>query len=237
MSTRNLIWLTIFSIAMGFMEAAVVIDLKHIYYPEGFKFPLVPIDGKLAVVEMWREAATMIMLLSVGILSAKNAPARLGAFIFSFAIWDIFYYVFLKVFDNWPESLFTWDLLFLLPFPWVGPVLTPVIASLTMILLALVLFRFNRGEKAEHKMNGREWSILVLGAAVMLASFLHNYLAVMLPKFDLSELLFVSDNQEVIEATNLYVPTEFIWWLFWLGECIILAGIGLFVWRGRNLLS
>ena len=145
MSWQRILWLTVFSIAMAFLETAVVIYLREIYYPNGFMFPMVPMEGRLAVTEFWREAATLVMLLGVGVLAGKNFPTRFGGFIMAFAVWDIFYYVFLKLMLHWPESWLTWDLLFLIPVPWTGPVITPIIASLTMILLASLLFRSNKG--------------------------------------------------------------------------------------------
>src|SRR6201998_1661345 len=110
-----MIWLTAFSIAMGFLETAVVIYLRKLYYPHGFQFPLVPIDNDIAMVEFLREAATIIMLLGIGIIAGKNTSQKFGIFIYCFAVWDIFYYVFLKLLLGWPESLFTWDILFIIP--------------------------------------------------------------------------------------------------------------------------
>src|SRR4051812_14084868 len=91
---KTISWLTLFSIAMGFLETAVVVYMRKLYYPGGFKFPLVPISPDIAATEFWREAATIIMLIGVGILAGKNAPQRLVFFLYAFAIWDLFYYVF-----------------------------------------------------------------------------------------------------------------------------------------------
>ncbi len=137
MNPKTLTWVVVFSIAMGYLEAAVVVYLRELYYPEGFDFPLKEMDMGIIVTELFREAATMIMLLSIGFLAAKRKIERLAYFVLPFAIWDIFYYVFLKVALGWPESLLTWDILFMLPVTWVGPVICPVINSLTMILLCM----------------------------------------------------------------------------------------------------
>src|SRR5271167_2605871 len=102
--TKKTGWLTLFSIAMGFMETAVVIYLRKVYYPRGFQFPLVPIEPSIALTEFLREAATIIMLLGIGILTGKTRAQKFAFFIYCFAVWDIFYYVFLKIFLNWPES-------------------------------------------------------------------------------------------------------------------------------------
>ena len=91
---KTLFWLTMFSIAMGYLETAIVVYIRKLYYPEGFTFPLVPISHDIAVTEFWREAATIIMLAGIGILSGKNASQRFVFFLYAFAIWDIFYYVF-----------------------------------------------------------------------------------------------------------------------------------------------
>src|ERR1051326_1078616 len=119
---RTIIWLGIFAIAIGFLESAVVIYLRRMFYPGGFNFPLVPVDTQIAIVEFCREAATIIMLAAMGALIGKNASQRWAVFIYAFGLWDIFYYVFLKIFLDWPESVFNWDILFLIPVPWVGPV-------------------------------------------------------------------------------------------------------------------
>ncbi len=145
---RTLFWVTLFSIAMGFLESAVVIYLRELYYPHGFTFPLTPMPNKISVVEIWREAATVVMLLAVGVLAGRNRAERLAWFIIAFATWDIFYYIFLYIFVGWPQSLFTWDILFLIPVPWVGPVITPVIIAITMILYGLsVVYYSSRGKK------------------------------------------------------------------------------------------
>jgi len=148
---RFWVLLTIFAIAMGFLESAVVIYLREIYYPEGFAFPLNIIHGKIAVTEILREAATIVMLVSVSILAARRWIIRFAWFIYLFAIWDIFYYVFLRVLLGWPESLLTWDILFLIPTTWVGPVLAPVINSLTMILLAILLIVADRRTREAYR--------------------------------------------------------------------------------------
>src|ERR1044072_1504154 len=96
-SYKPLVWLTIFSIAMGYLETAVVVYLRKLYYPGGFNFPLVPVTLDIAKTEFWREAATLIMLVGIGVLAGKNKTQRFAYFLLSFAVWDIFYYVFLKM--------------------------------------------------------------------------------------------------------------------------------------------
>ena len=130
-------WLivAVFAIAMAWVESAVVYYLRTMvdriepYQP----YPL-PVIGGLGTAEFVREAATLIMLLTVGILAGRNWRSRLGYAAVAFGIWDIFYYVFLKVMCGWPHSLLDWDILFLIPLPWWGPVLAPVSIAVLMIL-------------------------------------------------------------------------------------------------------
>ncbi|UCD35891.1 MAG: hypothetical protein JSU90_03395, partial [Nitrospiraceae bacterium] len=119
MSINNLLsrltWLILFSIAMAFVESAVVVYLRAIFYPEGFSFPLsIGTDEKI-LVEVVREVATIVMLLSIAGLAAHRLWERFACFMICFGIWDVFYYVWLKVLLDWPSSLFEWDVLFLIP--------------------------------------------------------------------------------------------------------------------------
>ena len=175
-STNKILWLTLFSIAMGFLEAAVVLYLRALYYPQGFDFPLSIMDPKLVLVELLREAATVIMLLGIGILSGTNTNQRLANFIAAFAIWDIFYYVFLKLVLDWPASFFTWDILFLIPVPWVGPVLAPCIVSLTMLLMAYALHHRD-GQNPTNRINLVEWVLILFGCAIIVGSWMTDYLS------------------------------------------------------------
>src|SRR5208283_2086922 len=128
------LFVVIYAIAMAWVESAVVFYLRSMidriepYQPD----PL-PVIGGFALVELPREFATMVMLVAVGFLAGRNWRARIGYAVIAFGVWDIFYYVFLKMICGWPHSLLDWDVLFLLPLPWWGPVLAPVLISLLMI--------------------------------------------------------------------------------------------------------
>lgn len=216
--TKKITWLTVFSIAMGFMETVIVVYLRKIYYPGGFDFPLVGMDMDILKAEILREAATVIMLLGIGILTGKTASEKFVFFIYCFAIWDIFYYVFLKVLLDWPESVFTWDILFLIPVPWVGPVLAPCIVSLTMIVLAgCIVYYSNKGYKT--KIKAMEWCLYILGSLIVILSF----------SMDTMKFISLSPEQP---ATA--IPTSYNWWIFWIGEFVIVAGILLFMKRIKN---
>ncbi len=225
-----MVWLTVFSIAMGYMESAVVIYLRKIYYPDGFQFPLVPLEANIVMVELFREAATLIMLLGVGILSAQKASLRFTCFIFCFAVWDLFYYFFLWVFLGWPGSIFTWDLLFLIPVPWVGPVIAPCIISMTMILLAISIFYF-QGQGLDTRLKVNEWGLLSVGSFLVVLSFIWDYWKYV-RDLKLAEVANTfSGSQAMFNELKEYVPDAFNWPLFLTGEFILLYGIIIFFQR------
>jgi hypothetical protein len=126
---------------MAYVEAAVVVYLRALYYPGGFAFPLAPLPPGMVLIEMGREAATLVMLLGVALLAGRERWERFPAFCVSFGVWDIFYYVWLRLLLGWPPSLLTWDVLFLIPVPWTGPVVAPVIVSVLLVAGGLLLWR------------------------------------------------------------------------------------------------
>jgi len=230
---RTLLWLTLFSIAMGYLETSVVVYLREIYYPNGFYFPLVNMDIRIAITELGREAATIIMLAGIGIVAGKNNTQRFAWFLYCFAIWDIFYYVFLKLLLNWPESLFTWDILFLIPLPWVSPVICPCIISLSMIVLAFMLIHFNE-KNSSLRINLKEWMLFISGSMIVILSFIIDCFSFIQSYTPLSSRRGVGG--EALEAISSYIPHHFDWWIFWLGEIFILTAIALFYVRAKKLL-
>ncbi len=142
---RRWLIVVLFAIAMAWVESAVVFNLRTMvdriepYQPQ----PL-PLAGNLGPVELVREFATLVMLFTVGVLAGKTWRARLGYMLIAFGVWDIFYYVFLKVMCGWPNSLLDWDILFLLPLPWWGPVLAPVSIATLMIIWGTFAVFFER---------------------------------------------------------------------------------------------
>ena len=214
---RGLFWVTFYSIAMGFLEAAVVIYLREVAYPDGFTFPIRPLHHHLAAVELWREVATIVMLVAIGAIAGKNKAERLAYFILSFAVWDIFYYVFLYVFLGWPQSLFTWDILFLIPVPWVGPVLSPVIVAVTMIVFAVTIVRFSeRGQNV--LLRTKEKLLLILGSLIAIASFTEDYIR----QNGIVIYNKLNSHGAFLSEMGHYIPQKFDWWLFLLGEGVLL---------------
>ncbi len=229
----HLLWVTLFSIAMGMLESSVVIYLRELYYPDGFHFPLKATSYTVAVTEIFRELATLIMLLGIGMLAGKSKHERFAWFIYSFAIWDIFYYVFLYLIIDWPVSLSDWDVLFLLPMMWVGPVWAPVLLSVLMILLALCILYF-----AKHRHNANlklhEWMILITGAFIVIIAFCKDfylYMTTHFPTVPGTQLFF---SKHTFEYAAQYVPVRFDILLFLFGFAVICIAIGRYVIRNRK---
>jgi hypothetical protein len=134
----------VFSIAFGYIEAAVVVYLRQIFHPDGFIFPMTvfgtgPLFKRFLLTEIGREAATIVLIFTGAWLSGHNRQQRLAYFLIIFAVWDIFYYIWLKVLLDWPASIMDWDILFLIPVTWASPVLYPVLISITLIGFAAVI--------------------------------------------------------------------------------------------------
>ena len=221
---NRILALTIFSIAMGMLEAAVVIYLRKLFYSNGFDFPVNPIeDSVIVITEILREVATLLMLLGIGYLYGRNFITRFAGFLFSFAIWDIFYYVFLKLILGWPESLFTWDVLFLIPVTWVGPVLAPIIVSFTMILYAFVFIKADEiSERPKPRL--RSWLIILTSALIILLSFTIDPTTYIIDNSGASGIFNLNADQLFIVMQS-YIPQVFNWWIFAVGEIGLLLGI------------
>ena len=217
---RVLAWMTTFFIAMAFLESAVVVYLRALFYPNGFEFPIVPMHGVLVKTEVIREFATLVMLLAPGALVTRSALERFAWFCYGFGVWDIFYYVWLKVLLDWPSSLMTFDLLFLIPVPWVGPVWAPCVISFGLILLALLILR-GRSNGVLRLVDTRAWALLITGAMIMVGSFMVDPL---LNSFDLDALKAAASLSRN-EAPISYVPTAYPWPLFAVGSFVAMAGL------------
>jgi hypothetical protein len=208
---RTVVGLFLFGVSFGYVEAAVVIYLRALYEPvrqrltpgraPGDLFPLVdrdrmvaeaPETARLLNVEVIREAATIVMLAAAAMLVAGERSLWLPAFSIAFGLWDVSFYLFLKLWIDWPASLQTWDLLFLLPVPWAAPVLAPVIVSFSIIGCGLAALC------RPVDIGWRHWIGLILGGALVVLSFTWDFRYVL--------------------AGNL--PHPFAWWLFLTGELV-----------------
>ncbi|MFT5725091.1 MAG: hypothetical protein ACI9JN_002214 [Bacteroidia bacterium] len=219
--SKKYFYVGLFAIAMGLLECAVVVYLRELSFPNGFGFPLKPIGHNLATVELWREVATIFMLVAVGWMAGHNKNTRFGWFIYAFAIWDIFYYVFLKVFLNWPESLVTWDVLFLLPVIWVGPVWAPVLLSSLMIVFTVIINKLN--QQSNKPIGSFNWMLLITGSIVCIISFCIDFIRFSqhnIPNFNWTDLLSIEKT-----FSHIYVPTHFPVAIFGSGIALIISAM------------
>jgi hypothetical protein len=139
--------ITAFTVAMALVESAVVVYLRAILniapgpveLDASFAATMMERFPWLVPAERWREAATMVMLATLGALAGRSRRQKIGVWLYAFGLWDIFYYVWLYVLIQWPPSLLTSDILFLIPVPWIAPVLLPVTAATGMVALGLWL--------------------------------------------------------------------------------------------------
>lgn len=215
-----LLWVGLFSMAMGYMESAVVVYLRAIYYPEGFSFPLKALSPEIAITELFREAATIIMLITIGLIAAKKPVLRFAVFIYAFAIWDIFYYLFLYLLIGWPSSLLEWDILFLIPVAWIGPVIAPVINSITMALISVSII-YAEFRKCKSNLTALEWNLLLAGSIITIVAYTIDYTLYLINSPSTTDLAL---------AGLWYVPEHFNWWLFILGEILFFYALTSF-WR------
>ncbi|MFO8129132.1 MAG: hypothetical protein R6T99_04430 [Bacteroidales bacterium] len=226
----KILWILTFGIAMGYLEASVVVYLRELYYPGGFAFPLELMAEHIGTAEFFREASTIAMLLAVSILTGRSPTERFALFVIIFAVWDIFYYAFLKLLLGWPDSLLTWDILFLIPVTWVGPVAGPLINSLSMILLGAFLIYFCH-RRMHPQLKIREWIMLILGSLLVILSYTLDYTRFMLNEFSTAQLLTYYDSTRLLDHARSYVPRSFNWWIFGAGQIVILFGIGSYIHR------
>lgn len=169
----KIVFLSLFAVAMGYFEAAVVIYLRDLLYPDGFSFPLRDMPVRIIVIELFRELSTMVMLVAIAALSGKRFWERFGVFIFIFGVWDIFYYIWLKATINWPSSFLEWDILFLIPAPWIAPVIAPISISILMIFIGLSIINlFRKG--CVFRPILITWALAILATASILFSFMRD---------------------------------------------------------------
>jgi hypothetical protein len=135
------------AIAFALVEAMVVFYLRKLFALQyGLDFTSVDFHypRDYLIYEQAREAATMVMLLTIGYLAGRTWWQRAAYWLSAFGVWDIFYYVWLYVLLRWPSSLGTRDLLFLMPGEWWGPVWEPVLISCAFIAGAILILARSR---------------------------------------------------------------------------------------------
>jgi hypothetical protein len=219
---RRALLVILLAVAFGYVESAVVVYLRVIYdpiraslYPEqpaGSLLPLITLEQlreddpqhvRRLGIELGREVATMVMLATIASLAVRRRGEWIAMFMICFGVWDIAYYVGLKAMIGFPESLLTWDILFLIPVPWLGPVLAPVLVSLSMIGAGMVLLHHTERVWASGGLRARwfHWAAIVAGGLVIIISFCWDY-------------------QRTVAGL---MPERYRWFVFAAGEVIGLA--------------
>jgi hypothetical protein len=214
-------WLVVvvFAIGMAWVEAASVYYLRVLVgrvdpYQEN---PL-PIHGVLGQVELVREAATLVMLLTIGMLAGRTWRKRLAYSAIAFGVWDILYYVFLRIMSGWPKSLFDWDILFLLPLPWWGPVLAPVSIALLMIVWGTLTSQ-SREPGPATALTWLVWGSCGVGIALALWVFMADSLRTL---------------PQGLDMVRQVLPKQFHWPVFCVALALMAMPVAQFGWRSRS---
>ena len=207
-----------FAAGMAWVEAACVYYLRvMVDRIVPYQTNPLPIRGILGEVELVREGATLLMLATIGMLAGRTSRTRLGYAAIAFGAWDILYYVFLRVISGWPASLFDWDILFLLPLPWWGPVLAPVGIAALMIIGGTLVTQ-SRRLSSNPLVDGR-WSLVWPGIGLALYAFMADAVHAL------------SDGRD--PAASL--PTHFNWPLFGVALLLMAAPVAATGWRMRRM--
>ncbi len=134
--------LALFGIAMAHFEGVVVVYLRKalgIVDSESNKVSLEKLPKRYIFIEQTREAATILMLVIIAFLVGQTWFERIVFFLWTFAFWDLFYYLSLYLLIKWPPKFTTIDVLFLIPRPWIAPVWFPIgISTITIIVIAVL---------------------------------------------------------------------------------------------------
>ncbi len=207
MLTRKLPWVALFAVAMAYLEAATVVYLRRVFGVTDLIRDASVLDPLIARVELGRELGTLLMLLAAGWAAGKGRQSRLGFAFFAFGLWDIFYYVWLRLFIRWPDSLLSPDILFLIPLPWWGPVLSPLLIALLCAAGGAMAVRAEERGRALRP-GLPEWAAAGAGAAAVLYAFMADALAAL---------------PADAETLNRLRPSPFLWPVY-------LAGLALMAW-------
>ena len=212
---RILVLLGIYAVAMALLEAAVVVYMRRLYYPENplELFPLHFLNDYDPLLELSREVATIVMILTVALLAERRSLTRsFAAFVFVFGVWDLSYYVWLKVLIDWPQSWLEWDVLFLIPSVWLGPWICP--AAIAMLLI--VWGSWTLLSQRETVFSTTSLTMFFAGAGLGLATFMQPAIV------------------NGTETLSSYSPGAFWWWLFLPSYLLMAAGFALTVWPTRS---
>jgi hypothetical protein len=220
LSRERVRWFVVvaFAVAMAWVEAATVYYLRVLVDRiDPYQANPIPMGGLLVQIELVRETATLVMLATVGLLAGRTRYARAGYTAVAFGAWDIFYYVFLRMMGGWPRSIFDWDVLFLLPLPWWGPVLAPVCIAALMIVGGTLASQAMVRPRAT-SLTRTLWGLHALGIALAL-------------------VVFMADSLRAVDrglaAAAAVLPVAFNWPMFGLAFTLMAAPVAESAWRLR----
>ena len=220
--------LVVLAVALAYVEASVVVYLREVIapvrqelFPDAVREPLPLLSLKqleqagagmasLLSFEVVREIAAIAVLCAAAYGFRRRRGEMAAFFLIGFAVWDVFYYVFLKLLVDWPASLTTWDLLFLIPVPWLAPVWAPLSISCTLLIVAIVLLGRRREAPVPTRRAVAAGALILVGVAGVLTSFFLR----------------------LGEATQT-VPEQFDWPLFLAGWLLGVAGLAWLLARPR----
>jgi hypothetical protein len=195
-----------YAIAMAWVESAVVVYLRVLVGRiDPYQVDPLPISVGLGWIEMGREVATLVMLWAVGWLAGRTWRSRAGYSLIAFGAWDIFYYIFLVPMSGWPHTILDWDVLFLLPLPWWGPVLAPMLIAL-LLIVGGVLAALGDGTREPAWPHWWAWALNVSGVGLALYTFMATAIQV-LPRGE--------------GAVRQALPASFDWPLFGLALALL----------------
>ena len=223
LQAKKLWWVALFAIAMAYVESTVVVYIRKIYGISDLLLDIPPFDPVIASIEVGRELATLVMLMAMGWAVGKSLQTRLSYTFFIFGVWDIFYYFWLRILFGWPNSLIETDLLFLIPLPWWGPVIAPVLIACLMIIGGvLAVISKDKGHKI--RFSAFDWTTLIAGVLILLYSFMEDALAII---------------PADVETLAQLRPTPFNWPIYILGLVSVSYVVLHATWPGnwKNLSS
>ena len=215
---KGLISVGLFAIAMAYVESAVVVYLRALYKIDHLMQDMPQMSDQYTLIEIGREISTLVMLVIIGLIAGRQKQDKVGYAVIAFGLWDIFYYIWLVIFIGWPGTLLDWDLLFLIPLPWWGPVLSPILIALLLVAGGgIAVLKAERGEAL--RFTSVDWSIAGVSSLLALYVFMNDALLAI---------------PEGFKAASIVRPTFFNWPLFIIALTGMAFSLLSALWKSSN---